>query len=77
MIVMVVRMAAAVLAMAKDQGFDHHGNRLGIRKLLAYIDKIEILKVDPVDRYDSGAGYELALDDVAHQLSDIGVKDQH
>src|SRR3990172_6125860 len=67
-------MPAAMFGVAKDQRFDHHRNRLGIGPLLTDIDEIKVFQIDAVDGNDSGAGDQLALDDVAHEFGDVRVE---
>ncbi len=74
---MLLVMAAAVLGVTKNQRLDHHRHRLGVGQLLADVDEIEILEIDAVDRNDAGAGYQLALYDIAHQFGDIRIEDQN
>src|SRR5262249_28556772 len=69
--------AATVLAMAKNQRLDHHRHRLGIGQLLADVDEIKVPEIDAVDGNNSGAGQQLPFDNIAHQLGNIRIEDQH
>ena len=53
MVMMVVAVATAPFLMTEDQRFDHHWDRLGIGKLLANVNKIEIPEVDPINGNDA------------------------
>ena len=70
-------MAAAMFGVAKNQRLDHHRHRLGVRQLLADVDEIEIFEINAVNGNNSRAGYELAFNDVTHQLGDVGVENQN
>ncbi len=68
-------MTAAMLGMTKNQRFDHHGHGLGVGKLLADIDEIEIFEIDTVDRDNACSRDQFALDDITHEFGDIGIED--
>src|SRR5262249_35571515 len=51
-----MRVATTVLAMAKNQRLDHHRYRLGVGQLLADVDEIKVPEIDAVDGNYSSAG---------------------
>ena len=51
-----MRVAATVLAVAKNERLDHHRHRLGVGQFLADVDKIKVPEIDAVDGNNSGAG---------------------
>src|SRR5262245_15274795 len=51
-----MRVATTMLAVAEDQRFNHHRHCLGVRKLLADVDEIKIPEIDAVDGNNPGAG---------------------
>ena len=76
-ILVLLMMAAPVLGVTEDQRLDHHRHRLRVGQLLADVDEIEIFEIDAVDRNDAAPGNQFALDDIAHELGDIGIEDQN
>jgi hypothetical protein len=54
MMMVVMRVTTALLCVAEDQGLDHNRHRLRIRQLLSDIDKVEVFKIDTIDRDNPG-----------------------
>src|SRR5262249_19750455 len=77
LMMMLMRVAATMLAVAKNQRLDHHRHRLGIGQFLADVHKVKVPEIDAVDGNYSGTWQQLAFDNIAHQLGNIRIEDQH
>ena len=56
LMMLLMRVATTMLAVAEDQRLNHHRHCLGVRKLLADVDEIKITEIDAVDGNNPGAG---------------------
>src|SRR2546427_10724475 len=77
LMMMVMAVSPAPFLVSKNQGFDYDRDGLGIGKLFADVDKIEILEIDSVARDHPRPGQKLLLDNIAHELGDIRIEHQN
>ena len=56
LMMLLMRVATTMLAVAEDQRLNHNRHCLGVRKFLADVDEIKIPEIDAVDGNNPGAG---------------------